>query len=60
MASFGTYAFLIGGSLVAVYLVSKQTSADEFDKKSFVAGWVAPGPLTVAAVVGGLIYFSRG
>ena len=59
MASFATYAFLIGGSLVAVYLVTKRKADDEFDQPSFVAGWLAPGPLTVAAAVGGLIYFSR-
>ena len=53
----GIYWVLLGGSVAAVYLVNRQTQADEFDQASFLAGWVAPGPLTVAAAVGGLIYF---
>ena len=53
------YFVLIGGSLVAVYLVTKQRENDEFDSESYLAGWVTPGPLTVAAAVGALIYFAR-
>ena len=50
---------LIGGSLLAVYLVTKQREKEEFDTESYLAGWVTPGPLTVAAAVGALIYFAR-
>ena len=50
---------LIGGSLLAVYLVTKQREKEEFDTESYLAGWVTPGPLTVAAAVGALIYFTR-
>ena len=53
------YVVLIGGSLVAVYLVTKQRQNEEFDTESYLAGWVTPGPLTVAAAVGALIYFTR-
>ncbi len=53
----GIYYILIGGTVAAVWLVNRQSRADEFDEASFLAGWVAPGPLTVAAAVGGLIYF---
>ena len=53
------YVVLIGGSLAAVYLVTKQREREEFDTASYVAGWVTPGPLTVAAAVGALIYFTR-
>ena len=53
------YVVLIGGSLVAVYLVAKQREKEEFDTESYLAGWVTPGPLTVAAAVGALIYFTR-
>ena len=53
------YVVLIGGSLVAVYLVTKQRQNEEFDTESYLAGWGTPGPLTVAAAVGALIYFTR-
>ena len=53
------YFVLIGGSLAAVYLVTKQKEKEEFDPESYLAGWVTPGPLTIAAAVGALIYFSR-
>ena len=53
------FLVLIGGSLLAVYLVTKQRENEEFDKESYLAGWVTPGPLTVAAAVGALVYFSR-
>ena len=53
------YLVLIGGSLAAVYLVTKQREREEFDTTSYLAGWVTPGPLTVAAAVGALIYFTR-
>ena len=53
------YVVLIGGSLAAVYLVTKQREREEFDTTSYLAGWVTPGPLTVAAAVGALVYFSR-
>ena len=53
------YVVLIGGSLAAVYLVTKQREREEFDAPSYVAGWVTPGPLTVAAAVGLIIYFVR-
>ena len=53
------FLVLIGGSLLAVYLVTKQREKEEFDTESYLAGWVTPGPLTVAAAVGALIYFTR-
>ena len=53
------YVVLVGGSLAAVYLVTKQREREEFDTTSYLAGWVTPGPLTVAAAVGALIYFTR-
>ena len=54
-----TYVALIGGSLLAVYLVSRAREKEDFDETSYLAGWVTPGPLTVAAAVGGYIYFFR-
>ena len=53
------FLVLIGGSLVAVYLVTKQREKEEFDTESYLAGWVTPGPLTVVAAVGALVYFAR-
>ena len=53
------FLVLIGGSLAAVYLVTKQRQKEEFDPESYLAGWVTPGPLTVAAAVGALVYFTR-
>ncbi len=53
------FLVLIGGSLAAVYLVTRQRERDEFDPESYLAGWVTPGPLTVAAAVGALVYFTR-
>ena len=53
------FLVLIGGSLVAVYLVTKQREKEEFDSESYLAGWVTPGPLTVVAAVGALVYFTR-
>ena len=53
------FLVLIGGSLVAVYLVTKQREKEEFDTESYLAGWVTPGPLTVVAAVGALVYFTR-
>ena len=53
------YVVLVAGSLAAVYLVTKQREREEFDTTSYLAGWVTPGPLTVAAPVGALIYFTR-
>ena len=51
-----TYVFLIGGAALAVYLVASREEDATFEE-GFAAGWIAPGPLTVAAAVGGLIYF---
>ena len=51
-----TYVFLIGGAALAVYLVASREEGATFEE-GFAAGWIAPGPLTVAAAVGGLIYF---
>jgi len=52
------YVFLIGGSLLAIYLVTQKRKDDSpgFDE-GFLAGWVSPGPITIAAAVGGAIYF---
>ena len=47
------YVFLIGGSLLAIYLVTQKRKDDSpgFDE-GFLAGWVSPGPITIAAAVG--------
>ena len=52
-----TFLFLAGGTLLAVYLYSKKREEDAGFEEGFVAGWVSPGPVTIAAAVGGLIYF---
>ena len=53
------HVVFIGGCVLAVYLINKQKEKGEWDKESYLAGWVTPGPLTIAAAGGALIYFSR-
>ena len=56
MAINPTYAVLFGGAAWAVYLITTREEDAGFEQ-GFAAGWVAPGPITIVAAVGGLIYF---
>ena len=56
MAINPTYVVLFGGAALAVYLITTREEAAGFEQ-GFAAGWVAPGPITIVAAVGGLIYF---
>ena len=51
-----TYVVLFGGAALAVYLITTREEDAGFEQ-GFAAGWVAPGPITIVAAVGGLIYF---
>ena len=50
---------IIGGTVLAIYLYSSQGKDEEGFEKGFLAGWVTPGPVTIAAVVIGGVYFLR-